>query len=133
MNIDKAIDISGMYGEVLEKLSNERLLMKPISKLPFSKDTIKLAVRICLAGVQMETVPKYLQDSLEVAYISLADFIEDDQAKYYNEFLLSLSTPLDKQVLIHSDNIDNIDKIVEKERNNLNLEVTILRSFFQLT
>ncbi len=75
--IEKAVfEIIGEYSHVL-KDSAKRTFMIPESRLPHSKKVIKNAIRVALLTVDDQD----MKEQLKSAYISLANFISDKEAK----------------------------------------------------
>jgi len=71
-----AFEIIGEYDRIL-KTAARRSFIVPESRLPHSKEVIKNAIRVALLGVDDEDK----KDQLKSAYISLANFVSDDEAK----------------------------------------------------
>jgi len=76
-DIEQAVfEIIREYGDVL-KNSARRTFIVPESRLPHNKKVIKNAIRIALSRVDDQDK----KDQLKSAYISLANFVSDEQAK----------------------------------------------------
>lgn len=83
MNVDEATRIIVEYGAVLEKMAGR---VAPISMLPYSKEEIKTAIKICIVdsmtmGILTEKMKKQVKNALEVSYVHLARFVNDEQAE----------------------------------------------------
>jgi hypothetical protein len=80
-DIEKAVyDILGEYNNVL-KGTAKRTFGVPESILPYGKKVIKNAIRVAL----LMTEDKDLREHLRYGYISLANFIPDDEAQRTEE------------------------------------------------
>ena len=85
-DIEKAVfDIIGEYIKVLES-SAKRTLIASESMLPYSKRVIKNAIRVALLMIDEEDIKEHLKSS----YISLGNFVPDEEAKKAEEISLDL-------------------------------------------
>jgi len=76
-DVEQAVfDIIGEYIKVLES-SAKRALIVPESILPYSKKVIKNAIRVALLMVDDEDIKEHLKSG----YISLGNFVPDEEAK----------------------------------------------------
>jgi hypothetical protein len=76
-DIERAVfDIIGDYDRVL-KSAARRSFIVPESRLPHSKKKIKNAIRVALLAADDQDK----KDQLKSAYISLANFVTDEQAR----------------------------------------------------
>lgn len=85
-------DIIGEYGKVL-KGTAKRTFGVPESALPFSKKVIKNAIRVALLMTDEHDV----REHLKYGYISLANFISDDEAKRSEEIAQDFFSFLDME------------------------------------
>jgi hypothetical protein len=75
------------YAAVLEEHSQKELYPSPVSDLPYPKQVISTAIRTCLYSlIETEQLTGEIRDFLEVAYISLADFVEADLVRVMSEY-----------------------------------------------
>lgn len=83
---ESAQQIVAEYGALLEQHTLEHVYPAPLRSLPYPKQVIKEAihtsVRVLHATGQMT---QELSDFLEIAYISLADYVEDDVVRLMAE------------------------------------------------
>jgi len=79
--VERAVfEIVGEYGKVL-KGTAKRTFGVPESMLPYSKKVIKNAIRVAL----LMTDDNEVREHLKYGYISLANFVSDDEAKRTEE------------------------------------------------
>jgi len=90
MNPDDPSDaqrVVAEYAAVLERHTVEERYPASVSTLPFSKETIKASIRT--AAVALTTTGQMTDDIrefLEVAYTSLADYVDDEVARIMAEY-----------------------------------------------
>ena len=100
MKLSKANKIVNEYGAILEKFYQKKFsgglcLAIPISTLPYSKEEIKTAIKMLL----LTPTTEHLKNCLEVGYLSLATFIDDEQAQImmnYYKWLEDVGRIVDK-------------------------------------
>jgi hypothetical protein len=82
-----AQNVVAAYAAVLEQHARSETYPSSIGTLPYSKADIKHAIRT-VAGALHETgqMTQEIRDFLEVAYVSLADYIEDELARLVREY-----------------------------------------------
>jgi hypothetical protein len=75
------------YASLLEEDAKQDVYPGVITSLPYPRDTIKTAIETSL-GVLTAThqLTPELRDFLEVAYISLADYVDEELARLLREF-----------------------------------------------
>lgn len=79
--------IVGDYAAMLEEHAKQDVYPGVITTLPYPRDTIKIAVETSLAALAAaRTLTPELRDFLEVAYISLADYVDEEMARLVHEF-----------------------------------------------
>jgi hypothetical protein len=84
---ESAQRIVAEYVSVLERDSEADLYPSSVTSLPYPKLTIKTAIRTCVrALVASDQLTPELSDFLEIAYVSLADYVEDDIVQLLTEF-----------------------------------------------
>jgi hypothetical protein len=72
---------------VLETQTQQDLYPAVLADLPYAKDTIKAAIQTSLAALAVsERLTPELRDFLEIAYVSLADFVDDELARLLREY-----------------------------------------------
>jgi hypothetical protein len=75
------------YARLLEQHSQADQYPSPVSSLPYAKQVIKTAIRTCgrsmLATGQLT---EELRDFLEVAYVSLADYVDEELVQLMTEY-----------------------------------------------
>ncbi len=81
----KAFRIIEEFGKVLDN-SQKRTFVIPESRLPFSKRVIKNAIRVALLTVEDEDA----RERLKSRYISLGNFVSDEEAKKAEEITKGL-------------------------------------------
>lgn len=75
------------YAALLERESQVGVYPGSSRQLPYSKPIIKQAIQTCvLALVAHQQLTSELRDCLEIAYVSLADYLDDDLACLLTEF-----------------------------------------------
>lgn len=91
--VERAVfDIIGEYAKVLKGTAN-RTFGVPESVLPYSKKVIKNAIRVALLMTDDEDV----REHLKYGYISLANFVSDDEAKKTEEVAQDFFSFLDME------------------------------------
>jgi hypothetical protein len=85
-------DIIEEYGKVLKRTAN-RTFGVPESVLPYSKKVIKNAIRVALHM----TDDKDVRENLKYGYLSLANFVSDDEAKRTEEIAQDFFSFLDME------------------------------------
>lgn len=85
-----AQQIVAEYAGVLEKHDAANVYPSLVSDLPYSKDVIKAAILTCRSALASsnQLVPE-LRDFLEVAYVSLADYVDAEMAILLREYRAS--------------------------------------------
>lgn len=81
----EAFRIIEEFGKVLDN-SQKRTFVIPESRLPFSKRVIKNAIRVALLTVEDEDA----RERLKSRYISLGNFVSDEEAKKAKEITKGL-------------------------------------------
>lgn len=81
----EAFRIIEEFGKVLDN-SQKRTFVIPESRLPFSKRVIKNAIRVALLTVEDEDA----RERLKSRYISLGNFVSDEEAKKAEEITKGL-------------------------------------------
>jgi len=75
------------YAALLERHAREEVYPAPVGALPYSKEVIKASIRTSIAALNTTgALTDDLRDYLEVAYISLADYVEDDLVRLMREY-----------------------------------------------
>lgn len=75
------------YAALLEKHAREDVYPAPIASLPYSKELLKTSIRTAAAAlVSSGQMTDQMRDLLEVAYMSLADYVEDDLVQLMREY-----------------------------------------------
>jgi hypothetical protein len=75
------------YARLLEQHSQADQYPSPVSSLPYSKQIIKTAIRTCVRSmIATSQLTEELRDFLEVAYISLADYIDEELVRLMTEY-----------------------------------------------
>jgi hypothetical protein len=83
---DQAQRIVAAYAGVLERHDTEDMYPAPVTSLPYSKDTIKTAIRTAASTLSsMGQLTPDLDDSLEMAYLSLADYVDEEVSRLMRE------------------------------------------------
>ncbi len=82
LSIEQAEIIVSEYGKLLSTTSPS-IYGIPISRLPFDKEEIKIAIQTLILAVDKEDLS--IQDGLTQAYVYLAQFIPDDKVKIAEE------------------------------------------------
>jgi hypothetical protein len=82
-----AQNVVAAYAAVLEQHARDETYPTSLGTLPYAKADIKQAIRT-VSGALHETgqMTGELRDFLEVAYVSLADYIEDELARLVREY-----------------------------------------------
>jgi hypothetical protein len=82
-----AQNVVAAYATVLEQHARSETYPSSIGSLPYSKADLKQAIRTVTGALQEsgQMTPE-LRDFLEVAYVSLADYIEDELARLVREY-----------------------------------------------
>jgi hypothetical protein len=84
---ESAQQIVAEYAALLERESQDGVYPGLARQLPYPKNTIKQAIETCaLALAANQRMTGELRDFLEVAYVSLADYLDDDLARLMTEF-----------------------------------------------
>jgi hypothetical protein len=79
--------IVGDYAVLLEEHAKQDLYPGVITTLPYPRETIKTAIETSLAALAAaRALTPELRDFLEVAYISLADYVDEEVARLLREF-----------------------------------------------
>jgi hypothetical protein len=74
------------YAALLEEHAKLDVYPASVESLPYPKDTIKHAVRTCVVALDRSgQLNPELTDFLEVAYVSLADYVEDELVRLMAE------------------------------------------------
>ncbi len=82
-----AQQIVAAYGGVLERHDRANQFPAPTSSLPYSRDTIKQAIRTSAQALASSgQLSDELRDFLEGAYVSLADFVDDELVRLMAEY-----------------------------------------------
>lgn len=82
-----AQQIVSEYATVLEGRTPESGKPVTLSTLPYTKDTIKSAIRTSVTALMASgQMTDELRDFLEVAYVSLADYLDDELARLMTEY-----------------------------------------------
>ena len=75
------------YAALLERHAREEVYPAPVGTLPYPKEVIKASIRTSIAALHTtDALTDELRDFLEVAYISLADYVEDDLVRLMREY-----------------------------------------------
>lgn len=85
-------DIIEEYGKVLKRTA-KRTFGVPESMLPYSKKVIKNAIRVAL----LMTDDNDVREHLKFGYLSLANFVSDDEAKRTEEIARDFFSFLDME------------------------------------
>jgi hypothetical protein len=86
-NPEAAQRIVAEYAQLLEQESRSAVYPSSVRSLPYAKPTIKQAIRTCVLALgASRQLTDELRDFLEVAYVSLADYVDDDLVKLLTEF-----------------------------------------------
>jgi hypothetical protein len=81
MRILDAERVVNQYGAVLEEASHRYGTVYPVSMLPFTREEIKTAFKVYIAGlIALGKLTDTTRDVLKAGYVSLAAFIEDHKA-----------------------------------------------------
>jgi hypothetical protein len=84
---ESAQRIVAEYAAVLERESEQEVYPSSVSRLPYPKQTIKAAIETCVRGLaSTDQLTAELSDFLEIAYVSLADYVEEDIVRLLVEF-----------------------------------------------
>ena len=76
ISIEQAEIIVGGYGKLLSE-TEPSIYGIPLSRLPYEKEQIKIAIQTLILAVDKED--KKIHDGLTQAYVYLAQFIEDEK------------------------------------------------------
>lgn len=139
MDTSKIEQIINEYAAVLKKAANIGCKAMPISELPYPKQEIKDAIKLYLAVLHKTgKLPEEVKSALEVAFISLGAFIDDNDAKMVIETnkwveqmeLINFKDTKKLQEHIKSYDAGNniaktreIEEKISKEMNDLELEI----------
>lgn len=83
---ESAQRIVAEYGALLEQHARDEIYPAPLRSLPYSKQVIQEAVQTCVTVLtRTGQMTQDLNDFLEVAYVSLADYVEDDVVRLMAE------------------------------------------------
>lgn len=75
------------YARLLERHAEEDLYPASISELPYPKVTIREALESSVRTlVAMDQLTDELRDYLEVAYVALADYVDDEMVRLMREY-----------------------------------------------
>lgn len=75
------------YAAVLKCESEQEVYPSSVEALPYPKQTIKAAIRTCVQVLASSgRLTQELRDFLEIAYMSLADYVEEDVGRLLTEF-----------------------------------------------
>jgi len=148
MYIKEAIEIVDRYGACLENVSKSGgYPIYPISALPYPKEKIKAALRTCLIySASNRTLTKQYKGHLEVGYLLIADFVNDEDANLIQEWSKALKqtrlkladkvdiSELNKSGLFAKDwkRAYEIIDLAAKEGETLQMELKDLRAEFSL-
>jgi hypothetical protein len=84
---ESAQRIVAEYASVLERESEAEIYPSSVSSLPYPKPTIKAAIRTCVRALAAtDQLTPELSDFLEIAYVSLADYVDEDIVQLLTEF-----------------------------------------------
>jgi hypothetical protein len=82
-----AQQIVAAYVAVLERHDEARTLPAPVSALPYSRDTIRHAIGASMRALSASgQLTDELREFLEGAYVSLADFIDEELVRLMREY-----------------------------------------------
>jgi hypothetical protein len=82
----QAQNIVAAYAALLERHDAGDVYPAPVTALPYPKETIKVAIRTSAATLSsMGRLTPDLDDSLELAYLSLADYVDEEVARLMRE------------------------------------------------
>ncbi len=82
-----AQQIVAEYARVLERDLERGSLPAPIESLPFAKPAIKAAIETSVTGLAASgRLSGQLRDFLQMAYVSLADYVAPDVVRLMREF-----------------------------------------------
>lgn len=136
MELKDAEKIINEYGSVL---ANNPGVVHPLSILPYSKEKIKEAIKSYYIGCTiLGILDSDFKNHLEVGYVSLATFIEDEKAKicldFYNWSLNNLvnSENDNQNKMLLPENIDVVIKIQEKIQKDSELLLREVQTFRKL-
>ena len=86
MDPDHAQRVVAAYAGVLERHDAEDVYPAPASSLPYPKETIKVAIRTSAEALSSTgRLTQDLDDALEMAYLSLADYVDEEVARLMRE------------------------------------------------
>jgi hypothetical protein len=75
------------YAGLLETQTQREIYPALLTDLPYPKETIKTAIQTSVAALAAtDQLTTELRDFLEVAYVSLADYIDDELARLLREY-----------------------------------------------
>jgi hypothetical protein len=75
------------YARVLERHIEEQRHPAPIDSLPYAKPVIKAAIRTAAQGLAAtDQLTDDLREFLELAYVSLADYLDSDLVRLLSEY-----------------------------------------------
>ena len=84
---ESAQRIVAEYADVLERESARDVYPSSVEALPYPKPTIKAAIETCVRVLaSRDALTPELVDYLEIAYVSLADYVEADVVRLLAEF-----------------------------------------------
>ena len=84
---ESAQRIVAEYADVLERESASDVYPSSVQTLPYPKPTIKTAIETCVRVLAANgALTTELADYLEIAYVSLADYVDDDVVRLLAEF-----------------------------------------------
>jgi len=86
-------DIIEEYGKVLKRTANRTFGVPESVLLPYSKKVIKNAIRVALLMTEENDV----REHLKYGYLSLANFVSDDEAKRTEEIAQDFFSFLDME------------------------------------
>jgi len=86
-NPESAQRIVAEYVGLLERDTENATYPSSVNALPYPKPTIKQAIRTCVVALEASgQMTEELREFLEFAYLSLADYVDDDLIKVLIEF-----------------------------------------------
>lgn len=75
------------YAQVLAKHSEADVYPSSVSTLPHSKDVLKQSIRTSVTAlIESGQMTEELRDFLEIAYVSLADYIDEELVRLMREY-----------------------------------------------
>lgn len=84
---ETAHKIVAEYAGLLQVQAEREVYPALLSDLPYPKDTIKTAIQTSVAALaETDQLTGELRDFLEVAYISLADYVDEELARLLRDY-----------------------------------------------